>query len=38
MLSFVENLKGSDHMIDEDINRKIILKIKRKFLGYDDGK
>ena len=34
----LHNLKKSDHLIDEDIDRKIILKINLKFLGYDDGK
>jgi hypothetical protein len=28
----------SNHLIDEDIDRKIILKMNLKFLGYDDGK
>jgi hypothetical protein len=36
--AFSENLKESDHMIDEDIDRKIILKLNPKFLGYDDWK
>ena len=35
---FSEYLKESDHLIDEDIDGKIILKINLKFLGYDDGK
>lgn len=35
---FKENLKESEHLIEEDIDRKIILKINMKFLGYDDGK
>jgi hypothetical protein len=35
---FSENLKESDHLIDEDIDGKIILKRSLKFLGYDDGK
>jgi hypothetical protein len=33
---FSENLKESDHLIEED--RKIILKINPKLLVYDDGK
>ena len=38
MIFSPENLKESDHLIDEDIDRNIILKINLKFLDYGSGK